>query len=305
MRINYGGGNEIGNGSHPIYLNSDGEPMVCNNVLGVGITGGLFDITGQAITSFTKPEDEGKKPVYFRDGQPLQCDDTLDVSILGNAATATNADSATHAVEADSATIADGAYFLLDLNNPQVSLNTGNQKLPVYFNDGVPVECDKFLPLSAGEQYKINGPLGLTVKKNYGTLSDLDELSNSSDSGFEGEIFFVEDPNNYLYLPTGGVSGNVLIKNSSTDGDASWVNLNNKFLPSGGSSGQVLVKNSSTDGDAKWTTLSNSYLPLSGGTLTGPLSGTYYVTTNYGTANPTSSTPGHGVNGALYFKIIS
>ena len=40
-----------------------------------------------------------------------------------------------------------------------------------------------------------------------------------------------------MYLPTGGTSGNVLIKNSSTDGDASWVNLNNKLLPSGGTSG--------------------------------------------------------------------
>ena len=124
-------------------------------------------------------------------------------------------------------------------------------------------------------------------------------------------LFSTKDPDNYLYLPVGGIQGNILMKNSENDGDASWVNLNNKFLPSGGASGQVLIKNSSTDGDARWTTLNNNYLPLSGGTLTGPLTiqgplnGTYYVTTNYGTADPTSSTPGHGVNGALYFKIIS
>ena len=96
------------------------------------------------------------------------------------------------------------------------------------------------------------------------------------------------------------------MKNGSNDGEAIWVNLNNKFLPSGGAFGQVLVKNSENDGDAKWTTLSNSYLPLSGGTLTGPLLNTsYYVTSNYGNSDPSSSTPGYGVNGALYFKIIS
>lgn len=63
------------------------------------------------------------------------------------------------------------------------------------------------------------------------------------------------------------------------------------------------MKNSNTDGDAIWQT--PNYLPLSGGTLTGPLKGTYYTTTNYNYNDPNSSTPGYGVPGALYFKIIS
>lgn len=278
----------IGYENKPIYLNGSGEPVECDDILAVGISGGLHDINKTLRNVGTSG-----KPVYFEDGLPVQCDDTLSVNISGNSATATQADKAN---EANVAEVAIGATQLIDYVTKQ-PYSIGDTTLPVYLSNGYPVECEQFLPLSAGEQHKINGPLGLTAEENYGEVLPT--------SGFEGEIFFVEDRNNYLYLPTGGASGNVLIKNSSTDGDASWVNLNNKFLPSGGTSGQVLIKNSSTDGDAKWTTLSNSYLPLYGGTLTGPLSGTYYVTTNYGNSDPSSSTPGYGVNGALYFKIIS
>lgn len=280
--------NNIGDEHKPIYLNGSGEPVECDDILAVGISGGLHDVNGALRKVGT-----AEKPIYFEDGLPVECNETLAINISKNAATATQADKA---YEADVAEVAIGATQLIDYVTKQ-PYSIGNTTLPVYFSNGYPVQGERFLPLSAGEQHKINGPLGLTVEENYGEVLPT--------SGFEGEIFFVEDRNNYLYLPTGGTNGNVLIKNSSTDGDASWVNLNNKFLPSGGTSGQVLIKNSSTDGDARWTTLSNSYLPLSGGTLTGPLSGTYYVTTNYGNSDPTSSTPGYGVNGALYFKIIS
>lgn len=287
----------IGDEHKPIYLNGSGEPVECDDILAVGISGGLHDVNGALRKVGT-----AEKPIYFEDGLPVECNDTLAVNISKNAATATQANKA---YEADVAEVAIGATQLIDYVTKQ-PYSIGDTTLPVYFSNGYPIQGERFLPLSAGEQHKINGPLGLTVEENYGEVLPT--------SGFEGEIFFVEDRNNYLYLPTGGTSGNVLIKNSSTDGDASWVNLNNKLLPSGGTSGQVLIKNSSTDGDAKWTTLSNSYLPLSGGTLTGPLSGTYYVTTNYGTADPNTAgattangqpIQGIGVNGALYFKIIS
>lgn len=43
------------------------------------------------------------------------------------------------------------------------------------------------------------------------------------------------------------------------------------YVPAGGSTGQVLVKNSNTDGDVGWSTDTEDYLPLSGGTLTGIL----------------------------------
>lgn len=53
-------------------------------------------------------------------------------------------------------------------------------------------------------------------------------------------------------VPTGGNAGHVLIKNSATEGDASWKEL--VALPKGGSAGQALVKKSTTDGDASWVT---------------------------------------------------
>lgn len=285
----------IGYEHKPIYLNGSGEPVECDDVLAVDISGGLYDGVDKSLRTVGTID----KPIYFEDGLPVECNDTLAINISKNAATATQADKA---YEADVAEVAIGATQLIDYVTKE-PYSIGDTTLPVYFSNGYPIQGERFLPLSAGEQHKISGPLGLTIEENYGQVLPT--------SGFEGEIFFVEDRTDYLYLPTGGISGDVLIKNSSTNGDASWVNLNNKFLPSGGSVGQVLMKNSSANGDASWTTLSSSYLPLSGGTLTGDLTlkgalnGTYYVTTNYGTADPTSSTPGAGVNGALYFKIIS
>lgn len=74
-----------------------------------------------------------------------------------------------------------------------------------------------FLPLSAGENKKLTGPLGLTENINYG--------ASLPDDAFIGQIFFLEDDGeeeNGPSLPTGGTAGQVLVKNSSTDGDASW-----------------------------------------------------------------------------------
>ena len=267
------GWGKVGYEHKPIWLNDSGEPVECDDILAVGISGGLHDVNGTLRKVGT-----AEKPIYFEDGLPVECNDTLAVNISKNAATATQADKA---YEADVAEVAIGATQLIDYVTKQ-PYSIGDTTLPVYFSNGYPVQGERFLPLSAGEQHKINGPLGLTVEENYGEVLPT--------SGFEGEIFFVEDRNNYLYLPTGGTSG------------------------------QVLIKNSSTDGDARWITLSNSYLPLVGGTLTGPLTvqgplnGTYYVTTNYGTADPNTSgattangqpIQGIGVDGALYFKIIS
>lgn len=137
-----------------------------------------------------------------------------------------------------------------------------------------------YLPKSAGEDQKLTGPLGLTENIMYGT-----ELPAT---GFDGQLFFLED--NTPSLPLGGEAGHVLIKNSATDGDASWKEL--VALPKGGSEGQVLVKSSTTDGDATWSTdingnaatattatkavqdgngntITSTYLPLTGGTVSG------------------------------------
>ena len=112
---------------------------------------------------------------------------------------------------------------------------------------------DDFLPLTAGEDKKLIGPLGLTAGIMYG--------STLPTSGFDGQLFFLtEDSDDApLYVPAGGSTGNVLIKNSTADGDYQWKEL--VALPKGGTDGQYLVKISAADGDATWMTLP-SYLPL-------------------------------------------
>ena len=54
----------------------------------------------------------------------------------------------------------------------------GSLTKPVYFNAGIPHECVDFLPLTAGAEKKLEGPLGF--KKGIGYGDTLPE------SGFEG-----------------------------------------------------------------------------------------------------------------------
>lgn len=58
------------------------------------------------------------------------------------------------------------------------TINVGNSNKPIYLEEGTPKECVDFLPLSAGENKKLIGPLGLTENINYGT-----SLPNN---GFDG-----------------------------------------------------------------------------------------------------------------------
>ena len=51
-------------------------------------------------------------------------------------------------------------------------------------------------------------------------------------------------------LPAGGTTGQALIKHSNMDQDVEWGDVDG--LPAGGSQGQALIKQSSTDGDANW-----------------------------------------------------
>lgn len=66
-----------------------------------------------------------------------------------------------------------------------------------------------------------------------------------------------------LGLPTGGSSGQVLVKNGSSDGAAGWSTLTG-LLPEGGSANQILAKDSSTDHDVSWKTIGT--LPTGGST---------------------------------------
>ena len=81
---------------------------------------------------------------------------------------------------------------------------------------------DQYLPLTAGQDKKLTGPLGLTENINYGP--DL-----PSTNTFNGQLFFLEDSG--AILPPGGAEGQVLVKASSLDSDAVWQTLtvSNKF----------------------------------------------------------------------------
>jgi hypothetical protein len=57
-------------------------------------------------------------------------------------------------------------------------------------------------------------------------------------------------------LPAGGTTGQVLRKNSATDGDVAWGTV--REVPVGGSAGQLLKKTTSADGDTSWTWLPSS-----------------------------------------------
>jgi hypothetical protein len=50
-------------------------------------------------------------------------------------------------------------------------------------------------------------------------------------------------------MASGGTINQILIKNSNTNYDTTWVN----YIPTGGTQGQILVKNSSTNYDTSWT----------------------------------------------------
>lgn len=76
---------------------------------------------------------------------------------------------------------------------------------------------EEYLPLTAGPNKKISGPLGLTAEIMYGPDLPLEENS------FEGQLFFLED--NGVALPNGGTAGQVLVKNSDKNGDAIWADI--------------------------------------------------------------------------------
>lgn len=58
------------------------------------------------------------------------------------------------------------------------SVDVGDLNKPIYLEGGTPKECADFLPLSAGKDKKLTGPLGLTENVNYGT--------SLPDNGFVG-----------------------------------------------------------------------------------------------------------------------
>lgn len=156
----------------------------------------LFKILKGTVTDFNKVDANGNPNVPIREGYCYVTTDEkhmyIDIS-----------SSERICLEAE---WADHAHML------------GNQVLgsptsPIYLStNGIPAQCERLLPLSAGVNNKLTGALGLPKTTMYGpTLPS---------SGFDGQLFFLEDSD--VALPTGGSSGEALVKNSSTDGDASW-----------------------------------------------------------------------------------
>lgn len=95
------------------------------------------------------------------------------------------------------------------------STNPVQNKVIKAYVDSKAVDTSSFLPRSAGIDYPLTGPLGLTQGQNYG--------STLPASGFNGQLFFLEDTG--AILPTGGTAGQLLVKNSTAENDASWQTL--------------------------------------------------------------------------------
>lgn len=104
--------------------------------------------------------------------------------------------------------------------------------------------------------------MGLTANVNYG--------STLPTSGFTGQIFYLEEEDKPS-LPVGGSAGQYLVKNSSTDGDASWKNLP-----------------------------SLNYLPLTGGTVTGVTTFSNTTASSSTTTGAVKISGGLGVAGNIY-----
>ena len=130
---------------------------------------------------------------------------------------------------------------------------------------------DQYLPLTAGQDKKLTGPLGLTENINYGP--DL-----PSTNTFDGQLFFLEDSG--AILPPGGAEGQVLVKASSLDNDATWTTdiMGNAATATKLATARTISLTGSVTGSGTFdgsgnlsiTTTANhshSYLPLNGGTM--------------------------------------
>lgn len=103
---------------------------------------------------------DSKYPVYFNNGIPVQCDNTLNNDISGNAATASRADAADKLTSTNVGSASQPVYFdakgqpqvcdsievpadkaLKLVDNNGNDLNIGAEDTPVYFEGGIPKVC--------------------------------------------------------------------------------------------------------------------------------------------------------------------
>ena len=146
-------------------------------------------LTGNASSASkltTTSAGSSQKPVYFASGIPQECGSELAVSITGNAATATLANEATHAVNADNATNATEAAHAATADTATnattagtctgnaatatrlaSSTAVGSTTAPIYFSNGVPQPCGGTLAVAisgkAASADKLNTNAGSTT----------------------------------------------------------------------------------------------------------------------------------------------
>lgn len=127
---------------------------------------------------------------------------------------------------------------------------------------------------SHGDDYllKTGGTMTGTLKtKGLKGTENIDYGTLLPDTGTTGQVFFQLSGGSGAYeLPSGGLTGQVLLKHSNTDRDVEWGEVSG--IPSGGAAGQALVKNSATDGDVTWGAVGGIMEPVAN-TAT-----TFYVT---------------------------
>ena len=144
-----------GSATRPVYF-SDGKPVKVGDTLGdnknkINITGAAEESKKLVETVINDDKNEligidrgsATLPVYFVNGLPVATNTTLDVSINGNASTATTATAAEIA--------------------ERLGTNAGSESVPVYFSDGKPVKVGDTLGTSE-HIISINGNAATATK---------------------------------------------------------------------------------------------------------------------------------------------
>jgi hypothetical protein len=131
-------GGTVGSATVPVY--SDG-----------GVLKTITSYNGNAATATTalklsRNAGSATKPIYFSGGVPVQCNDTLGVSISGNAATATIASSAN-----------------------KLNTSAGGNTNPIYFTNGVPVRSTASVGSANQPVYLNNGVITACAGSQSGT----------------------------------------------------------------------------------------------------------------------------------------
>lgn len=144
-------GGTVGSATVPVY--SDG-----------GVLKTITSYSGNAATATTASKlsrnaGSATKPIYFSGGVPVQCNDTLEVNISGNAATATVASSA-NKLNTSAGGNTNPIYFTNGVPvRSTASVGSANQ--PVYLNNGVITACAGSQSGTEKQQsFKINGSNG-------------------------------------------------------------------------------------------------------------------------------------------------